>query len=188
MPTMNHAEDRKRAILWAREVVSNERSLIVDTETTGLKDAELVQIGAINMDGSTRLDCLVRPLGEITPGAAAVHGITATMVKDAPTFKEQTTAITEAMDLRHIVIFNLRFDYEILHFEMTRAFGVFNAREWMEKSASWECCMLQYSAFVGEPGKYDGYKWQRLPGGDHTALGDYRACLRIIHEMAGAAI
>ena len=188
MPTINHAEDRARAILWAREVLGNDRSLIVDLETTALKDAEIVQIGAINMDGSTCLDRLIRPLGEISEGAAAIHGITKNALKDCPTFAEQTTTITDALDMRHIVIFNLRFDYEVLYFELARAIGEFDAREWMGKSASWKCAMLQYSAFVGEPGKYGGYKWQRLPGGDHSALGDCRACMKIIHEMATASV
>lgn len=28
-------------------------------------------------------------------------------------------------------------------------------------------------------------RWQRLPGGDHTALGDAVACLQVIRKMAG---
>ena len=29
-------------------------------------------------------------------------------------------------------------------------------------------------------------RWQKLPGGDHSALGDCRATLAILHEMANS--
>jgi hypothetical protein len=37
---------------------------------------------------------------------------------------------------------------------------------------------------VGEPSKRGGYRSQKLPGGDHSALGDALATLRLIEEMA----
>lgn len=45
--------------------------------------------------------------------------------------------------------------------------------------------MLQYSQFVGDWDRYrNAYRWQKLWGGDHTALGDCRATLARIAEMA----
>ena len=45
--------------------------------------------------------------------------------------------------------------------------------------------MRQYARFVGEPSKRGGdYRSQKLPGGDHTALGDALATLRLIEVMA----
>jgi DNA polymerase-3 subunit epsilon len=44
-----------------------------------------------------------------------------------------------------------------------------------------------YSQFVGEPGKRGGYKYQKLPGGDHSALGDCRATLKVLKDMARGA-
>ncbi len=44
--------------------------------------------------------------------------------------------------------------------------------------------MRRYAAYVGEPSKRGGYRNQKLPGGDHTALGDALATLRLIEEMA----
>ena len=40
---------------------------------------------------------------------------------------------------------------------------------------------------VGERSKRGGYKNQKLPGGDHTAMGDARATLRLIERMAAGA-
>ncbi len=44
--------------------------------------------------------------------------------------------------------------------------------------------MRRYAAYVGEPSKRGGYRSQKLPGGDHSALGDAFATLRLIEKMA----
>jgi DNA polymerase III subunit epsilon len=51
---------------------------------------------------------------------------------------------------------------------------------------AWECAMRRYAAYVGEPSKRGGYRSQKLSGGDHSALGDALATLRLIKEMATA--
>jgi DNA polymerase-3 subunit epsilon len=51
------------------------------------------------------------------------------------------------------------------------------ALAWFE-TLDWQCAMLHYSAFCGDYApKYDDYRFQRLPGAGHRALGDCRACL-----------
>ena len=44
-----------------------------------------------------------------------------------------------------------------------------------------------FAAYVGERSKRGGYKNQKLPGGEHTAIGDARATLRLIERMAEGA-
>jgi DNA polymerase III epsilon subunit-like protein len=51
MKTLNHTVDRDKAILWARELMGRKDWLILDTETTGLKDAEICQIGILSPSG-----------------------------------------------------------------------------------------------------------------------------------------
>ncbi len=47
------------------------------------------------------------------------------------------------------------------------------------------CAMVAYAQYVGEMNhKGTGYKWHKLRGGDHTALGDCRATLGLIRRMA----
>ena len=49
--------------------------------------------------------------------------------------------------------------------------------------------MIMYARFIGEWASWkDDYKWQKLPGGDHTALGDCIATLNIIKEMANTEL
>jgi hypothetical protein len=46
-----------------------------------------------------------------------------------------------------------------------------------------------YSQFIGDWNDYYGsYCWQKLPGGDHSALGDCIATLEIIKLMARSII
>ncbi|MDP9457760.1 MAG: hypothetical protein M3Q60_18780 [Actinomycetota bacterium] len=44
--------------------------------------------------------------------------------------------------------------------------------------------MRRYASYVCEPSKRGGYRNQKLPKGDHSALGDALATLRLIEEMA----
>jgi DNA polymerase-3 subunit epsilon len=54
-------------------------------------------------------------------------------------------------------------------------------------SRGWECAMLQYAKFVGEWNpRYNQYKWQKLKGGNHSALGDCLATLTLLRKMASA--
>ena len=53
--------------------------------------------------------------------------------------------------------------------------------------ASWECAMRAFAAYVGERSKRGGYKNQKLPGANHTAIGDARATLHLIERMAEGA-
>jgi hypothetical protein len=42
----------------------------------------------------------------------------------------------------------------------------------------------RYAAYVGKPCKRGSYRSQKLPGGNHSALRDALATLRLIEEMA----
>ena len=71
-------------------LLSGQRILVVDTETTGFNPAEghvLVEVATVALDGATfgeTWSSLVRPGRAIPPDASAVHGITDAMVAEAP--------------------------------------------------------------------------------------------------------
>lgn len=49
--------------------------------------------------------------------------------------------------------------------------------------------MQWYSQFVGDWNDYyNNYRWQKLPSGDHSAIGDCRATLKVIEKMAATEI
>jgi DNA polymerase III subunit epsilon len=85
---------------------------------------------------------------------------------------------------KRVVVYNASYDRRV----WDTAVGRLGARAALAgKLAFWECAMRAFSAYVGERSKRGGYKKQKLPGGDHTALGDARATLSLIQRMAEAS-
>src|SRR5690606_33823093 len=54
--------------------------VILDTETTGLYDAEIVEIAVIDLGGNILMNTLVRPKNPIPAEVTAIHGINNEMV------------------------------------------------------------------------------------------------------------
>lgn len=158
------------------------RYVILDTETTGLAPAdEVIQVAVIDLLGRVLLDTLVRPLHRtsIPPEAARFHGITMAMLAGAPAWPQVAASLLACTGQRTIISYNAEFDARLLRQTAQRNGGPLPA-------ARWECAMQQYARYYGEwdRGK-GGYRWQRLTGGDHSALGDCRATLALIRKMAG---
>lgn len=179
---------------WSKAVLSHPKLLILDTETTDL-DGYIVQLAVLRArDGETLFDTLLNPLAEIAPSAQRVHGITAEMVASAPTFAAIEPWLRELLAGRPVAIYNAEFDTGILYNELMRLAQVRNppegTRGWVDQwmgDIQWVDVMHPYSQWVDEPGR-DGYRWQKLPGGDHTALGDCRAALDVLKRMADIQI
>lgn len=176
--------DMFNAVRWARKILENKKEyVILDTETTGLGLAEIVQIGVINLDGKIILDSLVKPSISIPSRVTAIHGIDDNMVIDAPSFYEIYPQIYEALRWKNVLIYNANFDINVLGY-CCRKFNRFP----LELKARSECVMKWYAQFFGEWNDYHkSYKWQPLYGG-HNAISDCLACLDLINEMANTEI
>lgn len=170
--------DKCHIVTMATELLASD-FVIIDTETTGLAHPEIIQISIIDSDGNVLVNTLVNPVREIEQGAIDIHGITAETVKDAPTYGDIYGDIISAIGRRTVAIYNAAFDLNAM---------VISKREYHLPSMSISkvvCVMEMYSQFVGDWNSYYGnYRWQKLPGGDHTALGDCLATLALIHDMA----
>lgn len=82
---------------------------------------------------------------------------------------------------RRVVVYNASYDRMVLE-EAAEAYG----HEPTDLPV-WECAMRRYAEYVGDWNEERrSYRWQRLEGGDHSAVGDARATLRTIREMASA--
>lgn len=176
--------DRELASDWARKLLTRTDWVILDTETTGLgRDAEICQIGILAPSGQVLLDTLVKPVRPIPMDATMIHHITDAMVTDAPTFLEVAPQMRELLGGVTVVIYNANFDERMLQ-QSALAHG------WKDYdvpifSADYTDAMEMYAQWYGEWSHYHGsYKWQSLPGGDHSALGDARATLAVIRRMA----
>ena len=178
----DHAKDRAAAIQWAQQMLE-QRCLLLDSETTGLgPDAEIVQLAVVNHQGVTLFDTLIRPTGLIPPDATAIHGITDEMVEDAPTFADVYPELWKVLRDRPLTIYNANYDTKVIGY-VSKSAGLAVPFDWKAVS----CCMLKYAAYVGDWNDYRrSYRWQKLEGGDHSALGDCRATLKLMREMASA--
>ncbi len=177
-------EDKAREAQWAREILDL-NPLILDTETTGL-DGYIVQIAVIDSADQVLLDTLVNPMAEIEEGAMAVHGITQATVAGAPTFAEISAKLHALLKGHVVIVYNLPFDYGILLDERKRM-GHDKVSKKTMYGARWEDLMLPYSAYVGDIRNDGEYRWQRLPGGDHSAAGDCSAALAVLKDMAASS-
>lgn len=102
----------------------------LDVETTGLSalyDDRVCEIAVLRCEGNktTEWQSLVNPLRAISPGAAAINGITDKMVKDAPTFAEITDKLLEMIDGAVPVCHNAAFDLSFLSAEMENCGRIF---------------------------------------------------------------
>lgn len=174
---------KKTSVLWAQGVLARGGEYIIfDTETTGLTDTdEIIQIGAVDALGHVLLNnVLIKPTCPISEGATNVHHLDALSVIQAPPFHVVWPDIVATFSDRIVLAYNYHYDMAMLEssarvwnipFELGHRFG--------------QDVMRMYAQFVGKWNPvHESFRWQKLPEGDHSALGDCRATLGIIHEMA----
>lgn len=181
------AVDRHRAALWAQEVLEDPASVLLDTETTDLH-GRVLEIAVVSCDGEVLLETLVNPEGEqISPFAAAKHGITPEMVSEplVPIFAAVHDELVELLAGKRIVCWNADFDHRILTAEADRllpSYSTATSTDWV--SAQWEDAMTRHAAWEGErTAEGEGYRMHSLDGG-HRALSDCAAMLTRLREMA----
>jgi DNA polymerase-3 subunit epsilon len=178
---------------WAAGILKNENWVILDTETTGLgNDAQIIQIGIITPTLPNGFQAYVKPTVPISIDAQNIHGIKYDDVKQSPYFETVFLDIWKIISNKDVIIYNADFDLALIR-QSLRARGIQIAFPTSDRrgcrvftnGGSIHCAMHYYSQWVGEWNSYHGsYKWQKLPGGDHSALGDCKATLEVIKAMA----
>ena len=176
---------RGDATRWARSLLSGGEFVVLDSETTGLGNPiDFVEVGVLSGRGEPLFDSLIKPSCPIDPRASRVHGHTAESLAGERRFFEVYPDLLEVLWSRRVVVYNASYDRRV----WDAAVGRLGARASLAGDlAPWECAMRAFAAYVGERSKRGGYKSQKLPGGDHTALGDARATLRLIQRIAEGA-
>ena len=175
-------KNRRAAIDWARRMMKNKsRYVILDTETTGLnKRDEIIQLAVMDLEGATLFNENIRPTKKkrIHPDTVAVHGLTMEVLSKCRTFAELAEPLEGAIGNKTVIAYNAEFDAR-MYVQTYRLAGGFLHR------GDWECIMLEYAKYVGEWNDYyQNYRWQPLPGGTHSALGDCFATLKVLRAMA----
>lgn len=178
--------DRDKSILWARNVLNSRANYIIcDTETTGIGyEDEVIQISVITLNRDIIINSLIKPKEKksISRDATRIHGLKKKDLIDAPRFDLIYPSLIESFTGKTILIYNAEFDRRLIYQSCF-------ANRLPEPKQEYECVMLQYSRYRGEWNDYyDDYKYQKLRGGDHTALGDCLATLKTIEMMAKAKL
>ena len=156
--------------------------VVLDSETTGLGNPiDFVEVGVVSSQGEPLFDSLIEPSCAIDPRASWLHGHTAENLRGERRFFEVYPDLLDVVWGKRVVVYNASYDRRV----WDTAVGRLGARAALAgELAPWECAMRAFAAYVGERSRRGGYKSQKLPGGDHTALGDARATLRLIERMA----
>lgn len=175
---------QRQMIKWARSVLADPgHYAIIDTETTGLgPTAEVIQISIIDTAGNKLFDFLVRPINrkKIPADATRIDGITMKMLEDAPTYPEIAPALIATLQGRNVICYNAEYDGRLLN-QTAKKTGA------PAFAGQWQCAMLAYARFRGEwDYRKEDYLWHKLPEGDHSALADCQATLKILREIACA--
>jgi DNA polymerase-3 subunit epsilon len=171
--------DRAAARDWAQSLVNRDDWVIVDTEATDIDaSGELLEICVLSPHDQVLFDTYVKPIGRVSDGARNFHGISGGKVKRAPSYPDVHDRIIAAIGGKTVISYNAEYRKRLLE-RTARQHGLRVPR------LEWDCAMVQYAAFFGEWADWKGeYKWQKLPGAQHRALGDCRATLTLIKQMA----
>lgn len=155
--------------------INHTNFVVIDVETTGFSHQDrVIEIALITLDSETlkiveEYDSLINPERDIS--ATKIHGITASMVKSAPTFADLAPVIAHHLDGAIPVAHNWPFDKRMLSNEFARLgnFGNFGQG----------FCTYQYTKLNLEL----ACKEYNVKHFAHRALGDARATADIFAQL-----
>jgi DNA polymerase-3 subunit epsilon len=143
-----------------RNALAGKDFLVLDTETTGLYEGEIVQIAIINSAGETLLNTLVKPVYSIPAEATDIHKITDDMCDNSPTWIDLAPKIKQLLEGKLLVVYNAVYDRKMMH-QTAERHGLPKV-EWKE-ICEWHCAMEAFAEFYGDYNRYRGsYRWQKL--------------------------
>jgi DNA polymerase III epsilon subunit-like protein len=166
--------------------------VVLDTETTGLKNAEIVEIAVVDFKGRVLLNEFVKPVRPIPASASNIHGITDDMVLLARNWAEVSAELQKVIAGRHVIIYNAAYDLGVM--ASAGAIAGLPFVDWKKVGRFW-CCMEAFAEVFGQWDEYHkSFTWKKLEFAAefynlradtaHRALGDVNTTLAITRHMA----
>lgn len=189
VPKLEQPPELARVVAAVRQLLQQDDVFILDTETTGLKDAEVIEVALIDMQGQPVLNTLVKPKTRtMNPFAQRVHGISLAQLHDQPTWPEVLPELERLAGNATILAWNAPFDARML--EQTSAhWGLPHPR------LLFVCAMNLYARSHGRR-SYGLHKAVAAEGLDalfqsyasHRALGDVVFVLEVLKRLAARSL
>lgn len=94
-----------------RKLLLDPTAVILDTETTGTRQAEVIELSIINLQGEVLFDRLIRPRRmEMNRHAQQVHGISLAELEDKPALPEVLEELSPILERSLVLAWNALFD------------------------------------------------------------------------------
>jgi len=166
--------------------------IFLDTETTGLSTVKgdsygahrIVEIGCIKtLDGVIvdKFHTYINPEREVPEGAAQIHGLTWSFLRQYPTFSKIYQSFLNFVEQRVLVIHNARFDTTFLNWELSRL----SVPELLNPVE--DTLVLARKKFPGSPASLDAlcrrFRISLAERTYHGALLDAELLRAVYHEM-----
>lgn len=164
------------SVWWARAMLRTGAAVVLDTETTGLDEPDVLEVAVIDAaTGRTLLNTRVATELPIEPGAAAVHGIDAADLVDAPTWDQVLPRLRRATKGRTILAYSAAFDAAAIAATTARRPRL--QAQHLANPRSWACLM------DATQDRWRLLRPERLNGG-HAALSDCHAARDLLRAIA----
>lgn len=162
---------------------------VLDVETTGLDhEAQVIEIGIIDKQGNTLLHSLVKPTIPVPAEATAIHGLQDSDLTDTPAWPVIHEQVCNLLADRLVLAYNAQFDGRLV-VQTAVAHGL------PMPPVRTECVMELFAWWVGERTADGSFRWHNLSDAAayfdvkftdaHRALGDCKATLAIVEQLAG---
>lgn len=185
MAQNGNLSERMRKRQQIAELLGRSDVFILDTETTGLRNAEVIEVSIINTKGELLLDTLVEP-SELVMNrhAQRVHGIALDMLAGQPSWPDVLPDLHRVLDRGTVLAWNASFDARMLK-QTSEVWKI------QQSSYLFVCAMRLYASLFGRR-SYALHKAvvdARLAHlleqhQSHRALGDVRLVLALLQAAS----
>jgi DNA polymerase III epsilon subunit-like protein len=144
--------EMRRVVIEQCRRLAETRPIFIDTETTGFRgDSEIIEVAAIDFDGTVLVDSLVQPVRDIDRRALEVHGITLDSLVRAPRWPLVWPHLRPLLAIeRSIGAYNAPFDRRLLR-QTNSQHGIGEQDE--PKSHAWFCVQQLMMRFASQATK-----------------------------------